>query len=342
MEETQSENKLFNIFLLGDIKSEKNKIIQQYILNNNEENIELEKENNKNESELTQSFEIHGETIRMKILEVSQIDQIFHSEKENSSQTHGILLFCNVSDRDSFDKLKEIISKIFDMNKYEIPIVLVGNNTNESQRKVSYEEAKNFSDNYGLKYYETSMENNFIKMKDIFRDLGEQVLYQDILDKNKNNEKELSIESYRNKDSKEIRTKPKVDIEKKTLLQKKREEEVREKRMKREKEMELWYKKKEREGIELRKKKAIEDKIKLKEKIREDKIIRKQREKEVKEEFYNEKKEKYEKSKRDKEEGEKKNILEKEKNKLIFEKQRKNEKENLKKLLLENEQNDKE
>ena len=179
MEETQSENKLFNIFLLGDIKSEKNKIIQQYILNNNEENIELEKENNKNESELTQSFEIHGETIRMKILEVSQIDQIFHSEKENSSQTHGILLFCNVSDRDSFDKLKEIISKIFDMNKYEIPIVLVGNNTNESQRKVSYEEAKNFSDNYGLKYYETSMENNFIKMKDIFRDLGEQVLYQD-------------------------------------------------------------------------------------------------------------------------------------------------------------------
>ena len=344
MEETQSENKLFNIFLLGDIKSEKNKIIQQYILNNNEENIELEKENNKNESELTQSFEIHVETIRMKILEVSQIDQIFHSEKENSSQTHGILLFCNVSDRDSFDKLKEIISKIFDMNKYEIPIVLVGNNTNESQRKVSYEEAKNFSDNYGLKYYETSMENNFIKMKDIFRDLGEQVLYQDILDKNKNknNEKELSIESYRNKDSKEIRTKPKVDIEKKTLLQKKREEEVREKRMKREKEMELWYKKKEREGIELRKKKAIEDKIKLKEKIREDKIIRKQREKEVKEEFYNEKKEKYEKSKRDKEEGEKKNILEKEKNKLIFEKQRKNEKENLKKLLLENEQNDKE
>ena len=148
------------------------KIFQQNILNINKENTEYEQENNKNESEITQSFEIHGETVRMRILEVPQLEQIFQSEKDNSSQTHGILLFYKLSDRDSFDKLKEIIFKIFDMNKYEIPIVLVGNNTDESQRKVSYEEAKNFSDNYGLKYHETTMDKNYIKMKDIFRDLG--------------------------------------------------------------------------------------------------------------------------------------------------------------------------
>ena len=60
MEETQSENKLFNIFLLGDIKSEKNIIFQQNILNINKENTESEQENNRNESEITQSFEIRG------------------------------------------------------------------------------------------------------------------------------------------------------------------------------------------------------------------------------------------------------------------------------------------
>ena len=348
MKETKAENKLFNVFLLGDIKSEKNKIIQQYILSNNKENRELEQENNINETELTQSFEIHGETIKMKILEVPQLEQIFPSEQESSSQTHGILLFYSVADRDSFDKLKEIISKIIDMNKYEMPIVLVGNNSDESQRKVPYEEAKNFSEKYGLKYHETSKENNFVKMKDIFKDLGEQVLYQDILDKNKNNEKDKNIDTNKNKENKDnkdklSKIKSKTDIrEKKTQLQKKREDEVREKRIKREKEMQLWYKKREREGIELKKKKAIEDKMKLIEKIKEDKIIQKQREKEVKEEFFNEKKEKYEKSKKEKEEGEKKNLLEKEKNKLLFEKKRKSEKENLKKLLLENEQNDKE
>ena len=151
MKETKTENKLFNVFLLGDIKSEKNKIIQQYILNNNKEKRELEQENNINETDLTQSFEIHGETIKMKILEVPQLEQIFPSEQESSPQTHGILLFYSVADRDSFDKLKEIISKIIDMNKYEMPIVLVGNNSEESQRKVPYEEAKNFSEKYGLK-----------------------------------------------------------------------------------------------------------------------------------------------------------------------------------------------
>ena len=343
MKDIKAENKIFNVFLLGDIKSEKNKIIQQYILNNNKENIESKQENDKRESDLTQSFEIHGETIKMKILEVPRLEQIFPPDQEKSSQTHGILLFYSVADRDSFDKLKEIIAKIIDMNKYEMPIVLVGNNSDESQRKVSYEEAKKFSDNYGLKYHETSKENNFIKMKDIFKDLGEQVLYQDILDKNKNNEKDKKIETKINKDMLTTKSKSKTDIkEKKTILQKKREEEVREKRIKREKEMQLWYKKREREGIELKKKKAIEDKIKLIEKIKEDKIIQKQREKEIKEELLNEKKENYEKTKKEKEEGEKKNILEKEKNKLLFEKKRKSEKENLKKMLLENEQNDKE
>ncbi len=100
MEESKTENKLFNIFLLGDIKSEKNIIFQQNILNINKENTESEQENNRNESEITQSFEIRGETVRMRILEVSQLEQIFQSEKDNSSQTHEILLFYKLSERD--------------------------------------------------------------------------------------------------------------------------------------------------------------------------------------------------------------------------------------------------
>ena len=415
MEEPKKENKLFNVFLLGDIKSDKNKLIQQYILNNNQNNTDAEGSNEENPktentSEITQSFEIHGETIKMKILEDPQADQALSPNADNSTKPQGIILFYNVTDRDSFDKLKQIISNIMDMNN-EMPIVIVGNTSDKSERTVPFEEAKNFADNYGLKYHETTLENNCINMKDVFNDLGEQVLYQDILEKNNandktnekeeltnekekeesnnekeeltnekekeesnnekeeltnekeelsnekekeennekeqsnekelSNEKEQSNENNKRKD-KDIRSKSKDIKGKKTSLQRKREKEVREKRLKREQEMQLWYKKREREGIELKKKKALEDKIKLKEKIREDKMLQKQREKEVKEEFLNEKKEKYEKSKKEKEEGEKKNMLEKEKNKMILEKKRKNEKETLKKLLEENEQNDRE
>ena len=353
MEEPKKENKLFNVFLLGDIKSDKNKLIQQYILNNNKNNTDAEgsneeKQKTENTSEITQSIEIHGETIKMKILEDPQAEQAFSPNADNSTKPQGIILFYNVTDRDSFDKLKQIISNIMDMNN-EMPIVIVGNTSDKSERTVPFEEAKNFADNYGLKYHETTLENNYINMKDVFNDLGEQVLYQDILEKNnandksnekeeltnekekeesnnekeeltnekeelsnekekeENNEKEQSNEKEHSNENnkrknKGIRSKSKDIRGKKTSLQKKREKEVREKRLKREQEMQLWYKKREREGIELKKKKALEDKIKLKEKIKEDKILRKQREKEVKEEFLNEKKEKYEKSKKEKEE----------------------------------------
>ena len=358
MEEAKKENKLYNVFLLGDIKSEKKKILQHYIQNNNQNINESEETSSEkeNKNEITQSFEIHGETIKMKILEDPQTEQIFSSETEKSSQPNGILLFYNVNDKESFDKLKQIISKIIEMNKEEMPIVIVGNTSESDQtgRNVSYEEAKNFADNYGLKYHETSIESNFINMTDVFKDLGEQVLYQDILESKakKDPDKVREIKSPEKeppdseKTKSKVRSKSKGELssrkEKKTMVQKKREDEIREKRLKREKEMQMWYKKKEREGIELRKKKAIEDKIKLKEKIKEDKLIQKQREKEVKEEYLNQNKEKYEKFKKEKEEGEKKSTLEKEKNKQLLEKKRKSEKENMKKLLLENELNDKE
>ena len=183
MENSMKEIKLFNVFLLGDIKSEKNKFIHQYIINNQQKN----QLNSEKSSELIQSFEIHGETIKMKISEEVQAEQIFSSEKES---TKGILLFYNVTDRESFDKLRQIILKIFDTNKYETPIVLVGTISDNSERKISYEEAKTFSDNYGIKYHEISLESNCLNMKNIFNDLGEQVLYQDILEKEKNKKRD--------------------------------------------------------------------------------------------------------------------------------------------------------
>ena len=78
MEESKKDNKLYNVFLLGDIKSDKNKLIQQYILNNQQKTESSEEILKKeNESEITQSFEIHGETIKMKILEDPKTVQIF-------------------------------------------------------------------------------------------------------------------------------------------------------------------------------------------------------------------------------------------------------------------------
>ena len=357
MEEPKKENRLFNVLLLGDITSDKKEILEHYILNNSQEKNQSEESNSENNqnnnSEMTQSIEIHGETIKMKILEDSETDQIFQSEEEISNQPQGLILFYSVTERESFDKLKKLITKLLEMNKEEMPIVIVGNISENSERKISYDEAKNLADKYGLKYHEISKENNCINMKDVFNDLGEQILYEDFSkkkEKEKNNinkhikspNMKLTDENIKYKSNSKSKGDSSYSKEKKTLIQKRREEEVREKRKKREQEMQLWYKKREQESIELKKKKAIEDKIKLKEKIKEDKIIQKKREKEVKEEFLNQNKERYERTKKEKEEGEKKNTFEKEKNKKLLEQRRKSEKENIKKLMQENEQNEKE
>ena len=176
-----SEPKLFNIYFFGDEKI--------FV--------------NKEQKDLKKEIEIHGEKINLNLLEHPDISIVSNEEKK----LNGILLFYNVNDTNSFNKLKETIEKLIDMNKYEMPLIVVGNNYNNQERKITYDEAKNFLDKYGIKYHEiNSGENVDINFQNIFNDLGEQVLYQEIieknneanLDNNNSNEKEIIKESNEN------------------------------------------------------------------------------------------------------------------------------------------------
>ena len=165
MSSSQSEPKLYNIYFFGDTKSSERLF-----------------ENLPEKKDLTKELEIHGEKINLNIIEHPDISIVSNEDKK----ANGILLFYNVTDVDSFNKLKETIEKIIDMNKYEMPLIVVGNNPNNQERKVNEEEAKTFLDKYGIKYHEIKDEEN---IKNIFNDLGEQVLYQDIVEKNEKENK---------------------------------------------------------------------------------------------------------------------------------------------------------
>ena len=69
----------------------------------------------------------------------------------------GIILLYDVTDKESFDNLiiwlEEIEKKIL---KEDISIIIVGNKIDLNDRNVSYEEAKNFAENKGIMYCETS------------------------------------------------------------------------------------------------------------------------------------------------------------------------------------------
>ena len=123
----------------------------------------------------------------MKILEDTPIENIFSTENENHT-SQGVLLFYNVTDAESFNKMKEIISKINEMNHNNIPVSIIGNIPDSSERIIAYDDVKNYFDAYGIKYHEISFENISSNINDILKDMGEQVLSKVNLDINKNAE----------------------------------------------------------------------------------------------------------------------------------------------------------
>ena len=380
----EKEEKPFNVILLGNIESEKEALIHKLIkkrfainqltkINQNISN----KTTNQNVSDIMNSVDIHGETVKMKIYDNTSASKIFSYSNKNLSSAQGIILFYSVCNRNSYNILKSNLHKIMSMNKYDFPMVMVGNDSDSPNRQVSYEEAKSLADSYGLSFYEVSI-NSGLGIKPIFEDLGEQVVYRKYgmgdefgknnksMNKNENNnlgEKFVSkksknknitiytnIDLYENEFNKNIKEKmlknrltsnsyiinantsshkrnrlktnyktftneSRSDLENslnsstnhkkmnksketfifkspdltsssvvlsyrgKTEAQKKREEEIRQKRLLREKEMKTWWKQREKENLEFQRLKKEKEKQEMKERIKLDKRIQKEKEK---------------------------------------------------------------
>ena len=64
---------------------------------------------------------------------------------------------------------------MIDFDKYDIPMLMVGSDSETPKRQVTYEEAKSLADSYGLRFHETSINYG---IDDVFEDIGEQVFYE--------------------------------------------------------------------------------------------------------------------------------------------------------------------
>lgn len=120
---------------------------------------------------------MHGEIIKMKKWDNPSGEE---SLTPSIKIAQGILLFYSIKYRSTFEKIKDDLSKIIEMRRFDIPIVIIGNHSDKNNREVSYEEAKTFADNYALRFYETSIENGGT-IKQILQDIGEQLLFQECI-----------------------------------------------------------------------------------------------------------------------------------------------------------------
>ena len=211
----EKEKKPFNVVLLGNIESEKAALLHKFIKKRfaikQLQEINISNENGEEDSnidEIMNNVEIHGETVRMKIWDNVSANKIFSSSNKSLKVAQGIILFYSVANRKSFNMLKLSLSNIIDLDKYDIPMIMVGNDSETQNREVSYEEAKALADSYGINFYETSVKSG---MNKIFEDIGEQVFYHEYGDQSNN-----VYKSYYNSNSNYVKNKYNLSTSKST------------------------------------------------------------------------------------------------------------------------------
>ena len=94
----------------------------------------------------------------------------------NLKSADGVLLIYNITDRESFENLNSWLTEVKKNAEKGTCILLVGVNSDlEDERKVTYQEGKDFATSNGIKFFEVSAKNN-INVKEAFEILSEDIL----------------------------------------------------------------------------------------------------------------------------------------------------------------------
>ena len=89
---------------------------------------------------------------------------------------HGILLMFDVTDYDSFESLENWLIEIEKNANKNVIKLLIGNKIDlEENRKVSYNQAKDFADSNGIQYIETSVKLN-TNVNQAFWEIGKELM----------------------------------------------------------------------------------------------------------------------------------------------------------------------
>jgi small GTP-binding protein len=103
------------------------------------------------------TININNKQVRLKIWDTAGQERFRNITQQYYKNADGILLIYDVSDRNSFDKVRDWMKQIQSCVASEkIAIVLVGNKCDVDNRLVSTQEGVELSEEFKLKYFETS------------------------------------------------------------------------------------------------------------------------------------------------------------------------------------------
>ena len=99
------------------------------------------------------TFDIDEKKIKMQIWDTAGQERFKNIIASYYRGAHGILLLYDVTDKDSFKNLNNWLIEIEKNANKNVLKILIGNKTDlEDKRVISYNQGKEFADNYGLKF----------------------------------------------------------------------------------------------------------------------------------------------------------------------------------------------
>ena len=145
------------------------------------------------------TIEIEDKKVKLQVWDTAGQERFRNVAKNYFQSSNGFLLVFDITDKESFQKLKDFWIEQLKMNAPEkAKSVLVGNKSDlAGQRQVSIEDAEEFAKNNNLKYYEVSAKEG-TKVVELFFYLANEI-YQSHTYEEYNENKTITLKKEKSK-----------------------------------------------------------------------------------------------------------------------------------------------
>ena len=102
-----------------------------------------------------------GERVKVIIFDTNGQERYRSLSANMLKNAEGVLLFYDITDRDSFESLKQWMLDIYNFKDKNFPIVLIGNKVDRNEeRAVRKDEGESEGQKYNIKFFEISCKND--------------------------------------------------------------------------------------------------------------------------------------------------------------------------------------
>mmetsp|Transcript_31006 Transcript_31006/g.49797 ORF Transcript_31006/g.49797 Transcript_31006/m.49797 type:complete len:214 (-) Transcript_31006:45-686(-) len=107
------------------------------------------------------TVELDNKVIKLQIWDTAGQERFRTITTSYYRGAHGIIIVYDITDKDSFDNIRQWLYEIDRYASENVSKLIIGNKTDLAHKRVvSYDEAKSFADDYGIQYLETSAKSN--------------------------------------------------------------------------------------------------------------------------------------------------------------------------------------